>query len=51
MNVKNYKIFCECYTRSMASLLKTEEMAYQKKYQKPSQKYINDSQKIKSECI
>ena len=32
MNVKNYKIFCECYVRSMASLFNTEEMPYQKKY-------------------
>ena len=51
MNAKNYNLFCECYIRSMMSLLNTEEMAYQKKYQKPSQKYINGAQRIKSKCI
>ena len=51
MNVKNYNLFCECYIRSMMSLLNAEEMAYQKKYQKPSQKYINGAQSIKSKCI
>ena len=33
MNAKNYNLFCECYIRSMMSLLNAEEMAYQKKYQ------------------
>ena len=51
MNVKNYNLFCECYIRSMMSLLNAEEMAYQRKYQKPSQKYINGAQNIKSKCI
>ena len=50
MTLKNYNLFCECYIRSMMGLLNTEEMAYQKKYQKPSPKYINEAQKIKSKC-
>jgi hypothetical protein len=50
MTLKNYNLFCECYIRSMMGLLNAEEMAYQKKYQKPSPKYINEAQKIKSKC-
>ena len=50
MTLKKYNLFCECYIRSMMGLLNAEEMAYQKKYQKPSPKYINKAQKIKSKC-
>ena len=50
LSVEKYLKFCECYMTKMINALDDKEINYQKKYGKPSGKYIKLSRKYKGDC-
>ena len=50
LSTKQYLKFCECYMTKMVNALDEKEINYQKKYNKPSGKYIKLSKKYKNQC-
>tara|TARA_B100000886_G_C20141086_1_gene373994 strand:- start:80 stop:373 length:294 start_codon:yes stop_codon:yes gene_type:complete len=50
LSTKQYLKFCECYMTKMINAIDEKEINYQKKYNKPSGKYIKLSKKYKNQC-
>ena len=50
LSVEKYLKFCECYMTKMINSLDDKERKYQKKYGKPSGKYMKLSRKYKGDC-
>ena len=50
LSTKQYLKFCECYMTKMINAMDEKEINYQKKYNKPSGKYIKLSKKYKNQC-
>ena len=50
LSTRQYLKFCECYMTKMLNALDEKEINFQKKYNKPSGKYIKLSKKYKGQC-
>ena len=48
--ISSYLKFCECYMTNMMNSLDEKEKSYQKKYKKPSGKFIKLSKEYKDDC-
>ena len=50
LTLPQYLNFCKCYMTEMTNAVDEKEMKYQKKYRKPSGKFIKTSKKIRKKC-
>ena len=48
--IAGYLKFCECYMTNMINSLDEKEQGYQRKYKKPSGKFMKLSKKYKDNC-
>ena len=49
--IRGYLKFCECYMTNMINSLDEKEQSYQKKYNKPSGKFMKLSKKFRDDCV
>ena len=50
LTLPKYLKFCECYMTELTYALDEKEVNYQKKYRKPSGKFIKIAKKTKTKC-
>ena len=50
LTLPKYLKFCECYMTELVNAVDEKEVKYQKKYKKPSGKFIKLSKKFKTNC-